>query len=676
MSNLITSKELLVNQTSFPTVDSAEYKDFWINERNKCLYGIVIDGVYLPGFLYWHVNYFKCQLDVNSNGKKIRLLGNPVLRDNEWKINQYIKQGEEQGKGVLILGTRRLAKSIYEESYIAYNATFFKGTENVIAGLNQPDIAVLFAGVMQCFRNLPLAFKHGVILKDPKSHIILGKKLNTEDDIWSSIFIRNLDGGKNTEILAGLTPFSVVIDEIGKGKWLECFDALIPGLGTPSGWRCSPLCFGTSGDMEKAGDAKLVFENPDSYGFLAVEIEDENLSKPKGIFFSGHYAHDFAKDDTPLSDFLGVDSETHPNLAKINIQVTNFERAEKQIDEERQQASKSDDPKALLKRTMYHPKNTHELFLSDSGNTFPIDLCRAQLAKIEANSIDLPGGLGSSIELYQDLDGIVKHKSSNNKPVIDFPVKAKSHKEGAIIMYEPPKRDGPFTLYVAGIDPYAQNVSTTSDSLGAIYIYKRIHTIAGEAYRDIMVAHYVGRPKTMNTWFENARLLLKFYNAYALCENDNITFIQYMIGLNEASIYLSPKPQFLKDLMPNSQTNREYGINATVKLVNHIHEDLKQYLTEVIDTVRDPNGNVIKQVLGVSRILDPMLLKEIIAYTPAEGNYDRLRAFCLALSFAKSMTGAGPVNDIGNNRFSSYRNIKKTNSLFHKNIKLFKNGSH
>jgi hypothetical protein len=320
---------------------------------------------------------------------------------------------------------------------------------------------------------------------------------------------------------------------------------------------------------------------------------------------------------------------------------------------------------------MYHPKNTQELFLSDSGNTFPVELCRAQLAKLELR--DGMPAMGQSIELYQDIDGIVKHRfTPDKKPVFEFPVKNKSYKEGTIIMYEPPIRDAPFTLYVAGIDPYAQNESATSDSLGAIYIYKRIHTIAGEMYQDQMVAHYVGRPSNMNTWFENARLLLKFYNAYALCENDNITFIQYMIGLNEAGIYLSPKPQFLRDLMPNSTVNREYGINATVKLVNHIHEDLKQYLTEVIDTQRDGNGNISKQILGVTRIMDPMLLKEIIAYDPKEGNYDRLRAFCLALSFAKSMTGSGPIEEIKNRNLESYKKIKKNNSFFSKNIRLFK----
>ena len=269
---IINSTDLILNMKRTPDVNSQEFRSFWKAEKDKCKNGIYIDGVFLSGFLYYHLNFFKCQLDIQEDGRIVRKLLNPYLRDNEWIIHGYIRQAEEAKKGLCILGSRRLAKSVYEASYISHRATFFKGTQNVIAGLNNPDIKIITDLVDEALINLPTLFKKGRVEDNWKNQVTLGKKTASGERIsWSSIPVRNLDGGLNTEALAGLSPFSMVIDEVGKGDWLQCFSAAIPGFATPFGWRCSPLAFGTSGDMEKAGDAQKVFDEPDAYNFLAVE---------------------------------------------------------------------------------------------------------------------------------------------------------------------------------------------------------------------------------------------------------------------------------------------------------------------------------------------------------------------------------------------------------------------
>jgi hypothetical protein len=82
--------------------------------------GIIIDNTFISGFLYYHLNFFKCQLDILESGKVIRKLANPYLRDNEWIIDSYIRQAEDAKKGLCILGSRRLAKSVFEASYITH----------------------------------------------------------------------------------------------------------------------------------------------------------------------------------------------------------------------------------------------------------------------------------------------------------------------------------------------------------------------------------------------------------------------------------------------------------------------------------------------------------------------------------------------------------------------------
>ena len=188
MSNILTSNELLLNMKRTPAEDSQEFSAFWKLEKDKCKNGITIDGIYISGFLYYHLNFFKCQLDVLENGRIIRKLANPYLRDNEWIIDNYIRQAEEAKKGLCILGSRRLAKSVFEASYTTHRSTFFKGTQNVISGLNEPDIKVIADLCEEALGNLPKAFKHGRIEDNWKKQVTFGKKTASGERIpWSSI---------------------------------------------------------------------------------------------------------------------------------------------------------------------------------------------------------------------------------------------------------------------------------------------------------------------------------------------------------------------------------------------------------------------------------------------------------------------------------------------------------
>ena len=57
-----------------------------------------------------------------------------------------------------------------------------------------------------------------------------------------------------------------------------------------------------------------------------------------------------------------------------------------------------------------------------------------------------------------------------------------------------------------------------TNSLGSTFIFKRVQ--AGEAWQDVIVAEYSGRPATAEEYYENVRKLLVFYNARLLFENE------------------------------------------------------------------------------------------------------------------------------------------------------------
>jgi len=160
--------------------------------------------------------------------------------------------------------------------------------------------------------------------------------------------------------------------------------------------------------------------------------------------------------------------------------------------------------------------------------------------------------------------------------------------------------------------------------------------LTGEKYQDMFVASYCARPEKKETWNDQARLLIKYYNARALCENDDISFIEYMKTKGDA-FYLEKQPEWLMEIVPNTTVKREYGIHRSAqKIIDFLHGCLKQYMEETIYVEKTEEGETIRELQGVTKILDPVLLEEIIQYND-EKNADRIVAAELAIAQALKM---------------------------------------
>jgi len=198
-----------------------------------------------------------------------------------------------------------------------------------------------------------------------------------------------------------------------------------------------------------------------------------------------------------------------------------------------------------------------------------------------------------------------------------------------------------------------------------------MHAITGEKYQDMFVASYCARPDKKETWEEQARYLIKYFNARTLVENDEISFIEYMKSKGDAH-YLERQPQWLMEVVPNTTVRREYGIHrSSEKIRNYLHSCLKNYMEEVIYTEKDEEGNVTKELQGVGKIFDPVLLEEIIQYNDS-GNFDRIIAAELAIAQALKMNPImGKVGGSGDERITSMFKPNKKNQLFTESRGLF-----
>ena len=656
-------KDWYINQPRIPDRESAEYKPFFDFHKNICLNGCMMNGTYINPFLYWHLNIWHTEVDVmDERGRIYQKYANPLLRDNEWVVTNEIDRAQYEKKGLVILGIRRFAKSVIEASYIGWGATFDENSQNVIAGLNAPDIKLITDKLDKGLNFLPEAWRWQRVEDNWKNQVTLGIKTKSGERIpFSQILIRNLDEGNNEEAIAGTKPRKLIIDEIGKGNFLRGFQAAVPGFTTPYGWGCSPILTGTGGDMKRFMDAKSLMFDVDNFNFLTYNNEKDE-KRVHGLFISYKYRME-AKEPSTLGAFLKQPKDSPLN--EVPMLVSNEEKAKETTETNLERLKKAGDRVAYLKEKMYYPIEVDDIFLNEDTNIFDIEAAKRQKFRILQQE-----RTGTPVILFHDGEKIA-HEFTDKQPITNFPLKNSDLKDAPVVIYEFPIENPPYGLYVAGVDPYRQGQSAYSSSLGSVYVYKRMHDITGEKYQDMFVASYCARPDKKETWEEQARLLIKYYNARTLCENDDISFIEYMKAKGDAH-YLEKQPEWLKEIVPGTTVKREYGVHrSSQKIIDYLHNCLKKYMEESVYKETDENGDVIKEILGVSKILDPVLLEEIIHFND-QGNFDRIVAAELAIAQALKMDPIlGKVGGSGDGRVQALFKPNRNNQLFTESRGLF-----
>ena len=652
-----------INQKRIPDRDSEEHDMFFDFHKEICINGCMMGETYINPFLYWHLNIWHTEVDIlDEYGRINQKYSNPLLRDNEWVVSNEIDRANKEKKGLIILGIRRFAKSVIEASYIGHGATFDENSQNIIAGLNAPDIKLITDKIDKGLNFIPEAWRWQRIEDNWKNQVTLGIKTRAGERIpFSQILIRNLDGGSNEEAIAGTKPRRLIIDEIGKGNFLRGLQSAIPGFTTPFGWGCSPILTGTGGDMKRFMDAKSLMFDVDNFNFLTYN----NAKDEKRIhgLFMGHIFRMEAKEPSTLGIYLNLPKES--DLHNVVMQVSNEEKATEITNTNLERLKKAGDRIAYLKEKMYYPQEVDDIFLNEDTNIFDIEGAKRQKFKLLQQE-----RTGTPVILYSDETGI-KHEFTDKLPITNFPLKASDLKDAPVVIYEFPIESPPYGLYVAGVDPYRQGKSAYSSSLGSVYIYKRMHSISGEKYQDMFVASYCARPDKKETWEEQARMLIKYYNARTLCENDEISFIDYMISKGDAH-YLERQPDWLKEIVPNTTVRRDYGIHrSSEKIRDFLHGCLKKYTEEAFHTERNEEGDVIGETKGMSKVFDPVLLEEMIQYNEV-GNFDRIIAAELAIALAMKLDPLiGAVGAKGDPRVESLFKGKSKNLLFTESRGMF-----
>ena len=631
----LTTSEFFANMKNLPVVGTQEFFDLRDWEREKCLGGVNVNGVHIPGFLYWHLNHWYIGLDaVDKHGNDIKIPGHPELRDNEWIIADGLEQARKERKGLMIAGSRRIGKSEVESSFCYYNVAMFEGTQNVIVGGDEGDLGIIKAkldfGIPKVWEGIQVP-KLDNDWRKPMIKMGFKSKDGT-DSIWGYIVLRNVAKGKNTEGPAGVTSKSFIGDEIAKYPFAQAFEAAKPSFMTEKGWGCVPFLCCTGGNADMFADAERYFYNPEANKFISYTHQE--TGERTGLFLSGLYRPD-CKEKTNLADYLIetgrlVADGNYPELQKIEMKVSNKEVAYALIKEERLIKSADPDQTEYLKQVMYFPLEPKECFLSTTENFYNMEIARQQKEKLEASEYK-----PMYIDLVETAEGII-HKPSSALPISTYPCKKTENLNAPICVIEHPIPNPPYGLYVIGIDPYRFEKAKYTDSLGAVYVFKRAYDALSDTFQDMPVAWYVARPDSKETWNNNARLLIKYYNGTALCENDEMSFIDYMISKGEGHL-LADTPEWIKEYNPTSAANiRPKGVSSSPKNIELFRTNLKQYMEEHFITIPIPGKDEGKKLNGVCKINDTVFLEEIIKWNK-DGNFDRERALSIAITYARKL---------------------------------------
>jgi hypothetical protein len=418
------------------------------------------------------------------------------------------------------------------------------------------------------------------------------------------------------------------------------------------------IAAGSVGDLSQCEPLRDMILNPLSKDIYAVEtdlIDEKGTTGLSGLFIPEQWSM------PPYIDDFG-NSVVAEALEALDRQ---FEQWKKELN-----------PEDYQLRISQHPRNIREAFAHRSVSLFPTHLVAAQQRRIEEKEYAY-----EFLDIFTDDTGKITVRSTDKQPIKEFPVSKKlEDKTGTLVVWERPIKDPTFGQYYASIDPVSEGKTTTSESLCSIYIMKapvevtKVTMGETETYiePDKIVAAWCGRFDDINKTHQRLELIIEWYNAWTVIENNISLFIQYMISRKKQR-YLVPKSQimFLKDLGANANVFQEYGWKNTGTLFKaHLLSYTIEYCKEELDVETKTDGTIVRTKYGIERIPDPMLLKEMQEY--ADGvNVDRLVSFAALVAFMRiQQANRGYSKRVIMDDAS--KNLQKSNNLFKLNRTPFR----
>ena len=494
---------------------SKDYTEYWDDQKFKCRRGVIYRHYNKTWFLtrdyYMWLNFLPIF------DKEEKKYGFAKVRDAQYHMALYEILAELDYKHSAILKKRQIASSYFHMGKLINQYWFEEGSICKIGASLKDYIndkgSWKFLDEYKTFLNEHTAWyrpsnPEKVLLWQQQIEVKIGNRKTArglKSKIQGTSFEKSATsgvGGPTTYFFheeAGIAP-----------RMSETFEYLRPAMSSGMITTGMFIAAGSVGDLEQCNPLKEMILNPRVNDIYATEtnlLDADGTIGLAGLFIPEQWSM------PPFIDDYG-NSLVEEALTAITKERLKWKA---ELSAEQYQL-----------RISQKPTNIAEAFAYRKESIFPQGILSQQLKRIEDKEYSC-----EYLELDRDQTGIVA-KRSNSLPISKFPVDKKMvDKSGVLVVWERPVKNPNFGLYYASVDPVSEGKTTTSDSLCSIFVYKNAveikrndgdkleHFIEG----DKIVAAWCGRYDDINKTHEQLEIIIEWYNAWTLVENNISLFI-------------------------------------------------------------------------------------------------------------------------------------------------------
>lgn len=636
---------------------TSEYGKWLRTEITRCWEGYVreSDGEWIPGALYFYMNYGIIILAKEREGTKIadRILSFPQMWEGIYIRFHYMEQARSGGKYNNWEGGQHGAELASRGKSKSYSMASIM-TRNFILGENKISsekvISLVTAYQKQYLLGDGVLDKFiGMIDFCAKTTQFPRKKLKAslQEMTWKMGY-RDTEleidrGTQNTVIgvsskddeskLRGKRAAFIGIEEFGTfPRLIDLYNILLYSV-TDGDYTFGMIYLqGTAGDKDSdfAGAEEIMY-NPRGYNMYGVPNVYDKVTQGKKdfvMFFPGYLNRKGCYNKDGVSDVVKATLEI---LAARYVVKYNVSKSE-----------------SITKIIAEVPITPAEAVIKVGVNLFPVIDLVERLGQLDKDPTTYDSVYSGA--LVPDNNNKIVFKPTGDIVIRNFPHKASEKEAGAVEILTMPIKNSegkiPSNRYIAGCDPYDDDSSGTT-SLGSFFIH--------DMWTDLIVAEFTGRPSLVDDFYETGRRLCLFYNAKLNYENNKKGLYAYFLKMNSGYI-MTDGLEFLKDkdmIKDFKFGNKSKGTNASESINNYARERIRSWLCKPITIIKIVDDKEVQETIPQLYLLKSRaLIKELIAWN-SKGNFDRISAVGMLMLLRESQL------ILSKGDFSSTENIEK-----------------
>ncbi len=551
------------------------YLRWWAEQRRRCIEGYTVGGLYLTGFFYFWLNFWRIKSKTIGEGYIA-----PRFMDIHKEIADLLERAQKEGKNLCILKRRQTGCSEFFAALAAWFYTFFESSHSlIVAGEDKYAEETMNKSIVGLEALSPIVKKAGREfykrrIKDTPELIQSGYITNGVANGYNSI-IQRITVRDSEEAANGKSPVYTLMEESGINPRLKkTFNKIQPAI-EEQGKQHGRIIIvnGTGGAMEKSVlQMKDMFYNPKRYNMIEVPNKWDKMGGTCSPFFGGTYYQ-----------IMDYDGNSYHEASKEYLEKG---------------WHKSDDKESLIDKKVAYPLTPSDAFTNKEKYLFNSEKLVNRYNDLQSMGIDEPevGRLDwiTDIKDPRKILGVKYTKSPEGK---ESELDADGDLKYPYIILEHPEKTADQereherlmgnncypNLYGGGTDSYDKDKAFTSDSVGSCAIFKTY--LNSNTTSNLFVARVTIRPKTAEKFYDmTARLCYYYHKALNLIEYSNVAIFHWYHN-NGFSSLLKERPLFAGAKLKRSRVANEYGIDPNSKHFweEHFAEYIEKYCENFYD---------------------------------------------------------------------------------------------